>query len=160
MGKTLTPLLLGALAGLLVGAVWHWSFSLLPHLISPLPWWYSLSAGTLAGAFAGLLAGVLAPEKETTPLVVALSSLAALVASAAQEHNPWVTVRPWKSKRTKTNGRQCRSGQQCAFCLQSRTGFEETPIIPMIAVHGHLTERCFGRSDEWHVDFSCHVGAN
>ncbi len=40
--------------------------------------------------------------------------------------------------------------QQCAFCVQGRTGFEETPIGPMIAVHGHLSERCFGRSDEWH----------
>ena len=25
--------------------------------------------------------------------------------------------------------------------------FEETPIRPMIAVHGHLSETCFGRSD-------------
>ena len=34
-----------------------------------------------------------------------------------------------------------------ASCLQTRTGFEETPVRPMIADHGHLSERCFGRSD-------------
>jgi hypothetical protein len=54
---------------------------------------------------------------------------------------------PWESKRTKTNGRQCRSYQQCAVRLQRRNGFEETPIKPMIAVHGHVSERRFGRSD-------------
>jgi len=32
-----------------------------------------------------------------------------------------------------------------SFCLQTRTGFEETPIRSMIADHGHLSERCFGR---------------
>ena len=50
----------------------------------------------------------------------------------------------------KTKGPLCPFAQQCAFCVQGRTGFEETPIGPMIAVHGHLSERCFGRSDEWH----------
>jgi hypothetical protein len=30
--------------------------------------------------------------------------------------------------------------QVCASCLQTRTGFEETPIRPMIAVQVHLSE--------------------
>ncbi len=42
----------------------------------------------------------------------------------------------------------CECWFRCApFCLQRRTGFEETPIRPRIAVHDHLSERCFGRSD-------------
>ncbi len=49
------------------------------------------------------------------------------------------------------NGQPRALGYGCwfrcaAFCLQRRTGFEETPFRPMIADHGHLSERCFGRS--------------
>ena len=47
----------------------------------------------------------------------------------------------------KTKGLLCPFALQCAYCVQGRIGFAETPIGPMIAVHGHLSERCFGRSD-------------
>jgi hypothetical protein len=56
-------------------------------------------------------------------------------------------TRPRDGKRTATRARLGVLVRVRAFCLQRRTGFEETPIRPMIADHGHLSEGCFGRSD-------------